>query len=712
MLAWWIAAYAAEPTVLPSELADISFETSAGPEVEGAVADLRKGAFDDAARRLTALAEAGGSAQIRYLEALARYEGGQLRLADDASRAGLALDADDPALLTLRGLVLADLGRGTEALAALDAARRAAGDDPGLVARIELNRALVHLDRGEADAADAALGRARPAAERAGDPALVARIDVDRHQVDSLRGTTGATDPLGRIGELLAAGDLAGAKAAVPPSTADRRTAIRSLLASGTVMRAEGRLDQAQRTLEQAAGLAAAAGLVREQAAATAQLGVVFGASNRPDVARTKLDEAVALVAGTSFRVAERSYRIEAGRAALRAGDLAHARTQLEQARAIPSTDPTTTANLAELRGLVAGEAGDSAAAGAAFAEAAAAHEARGAWMDAARVWCAAVQLHAADPAAVGKVESRALAAFSRARDPLGPAHVGIARGLGLAEAEDLEGAMTTFLAAAGSAEAVGSERGKQIAKIARENAAKTVVDLTDSTAVLAQADKWGVDDLVARNVAYKRGRAAYDVALVDYQAGRYEPAYTGFDTAVRDLSSIGEDGYARIAQRSRAWARFNAYTRADANSGFAVWQQLVEEGTLLQDPELRVRAMGAVALAAAELGRPEAARSLRAAAAEAEAMGLRPLAGQCLAALVEVEPAIPAKVAAARKAMELREGDRTAVYALYSAALAAYEAESYDLAIEVATEAMKKPADLGGSIREVLEAAKQAKGG
>src|SRR5207253_11138421 len=119
---------------------------------------------------------------------------------------------------------------------------------------------------------------------------------------------------------------IAAAKAIVPATTADKRTAIRSLIATGTIARAEGRLDVAQRTLEQAAGLAAAGGLIREQAAATAQLGVVFNASNRPEIARSKLDEAVKLVAGTSFRVAERSYRVEAGRAALRAGDLAHAR--------------------------------------------------------------------------------------------------------------------------------------------------------------------------------------------------------------------------------------------------------------------------------------------------------------------------------------------------------------------------------------------------
>ena len=45
-----------------------------------------------------------------------------------------------------------------------------------------------------------------------------------------------------------------------------------------------------------------------------------------------------------------------------------------------------------------------------------------------------------------------------------------------------------------------------------------------------------------------------------------------------RSLQTLGEVGYARIARRGRAWARFNSYTRADPSSGFPVWQQLVEE--------------------------------------------------------------------------------------------------------------------------------------
>ncbi|MEQ1507305.1 MAG: hypothetical protein ABMB14_34065, partial [Myxococcota bacterium] len=306
----------------------------------------------------------------------------------------------------------------------------------------------------------------------------------------------------------------------------------------------------------------------------------------------------------------------------------------------------------------------------------------------------------------------RALAAFDKAHEPLGAAHAGIARGLGLASRGDLDGAMSAFAGAATAAEVVRTDRGAQIARIAKENAAKVVVDLSDGSVALAEATKWGVDDLVARNTTYRRGRAAYDAALVAYHAGKYDEAYAGFSTAVTDLESIGEGGYARVARRGRAWARFNAYTHAEPANGFPIWQGLVEEGTLLQDPELRVRSMAAVALAAAELGRPEAVKSLRAAESEADAMGLRPLAGQCAASRVEVEPALTDKVTAARRAFALRDGDAQGVYAMYSAALAAYDQGDNPTAIELAGAVLPVAGKIAPSVKEVLDAATAAKGG
>jgi hypothetical protein len=66
----------------------------------------------------------------------------------------------------------------------------------------------------------------------------------------------------------------------------------------------------------------------------------------------------------------------------------------------------------------------------------------------------------------------------------------------------------------------------------------------------------------------------------------------------------------------------------------------------------------------------------------------------------------------AARRAYALRDGDTVGVYAMYSAAVAAYEAQSFPLAAELATEALPRAdAKLAPAIREVLEAANQSSG-
>lgn len=623
-----------------------------------------------------------------------------MHLALEAVDAGLALRPDGD-LRALRGLILADLGQGADALAALDAA--ASGATGALAARVEINRALVRLDQGDPDGAEAALARAEPLA--AGDPGLLARIAADRAVVASLRGGPAGGDALGKIGDQLARGDLAGARASIPAAR-DARSEVQRSLAEGTIARAEGRFADAGRHLNAAAEAAGAHGLVREQAAALAQLGVTFGADNRWDAGAAALDRALDLVAGTSFRVLERSVRVEAARAAAHTGASRRAQDQLAAARALRVTDRAGDGGLAEVEGVVAAFGGDRAAARAAYTRATAAYLARGAYADAARVGTLAVELDAADPSALAAAKQSALDAFAKAGDPLGPVHVGIAQGLGQATAGDLDGALRTFASASAAAEKVGGPRGAALARIARENAARALADLADSETVLAQADQWGLGELVKRAEAYERARGAYDAALAAYEAGRYPEAVTGFDQATRELEALGEAGYARVARRARAWARFNASTRLAPAAAHPVYQQLVEEGVAVQDGELRVRSMGAAALAAVALGRPEVAVSLRAAAREAEAAGLRPLAGQCWAALVEVEPAVADKVSAARRAFALRDADRTGAYALYSAAVAAYDAEDYALAESLAAEVLPHAGELAPSVREVLDAA------
>lgn len=704
LLAW--CAYAAE--VLPASPSEITFETEAAPAVRDALAALSRGAFANAGSQFRALADAGGGARLRYLEAMAWYEAGELALAAEALVLAAPDLPNDPNLLSLRGLVLADQGRGTDALLMLDRAR-AATTDPPTLARIALNQTLVHLDRGALDAAEATLAVARNKAS--GNADLLAQVEASAAHLAALRGQGPPPDPLAQVGERLAKGDVAGAKLLIPTSS-EPRVAIQAAIATGSVARAEGRFADAERLLAKAAGDAAAHGLVRERAAALAQLGVVHGANNRWDVGRAALHQAVETVQGTSFAVLERACRIELARAEAHLGNLDRASRSLLAAGALRAADAASDASAAEVEALVAAKRGDRAAAAAGYERAMNAHEARGAWMDAARVGTSAVELAAsgADFGALDRVRARTLAAFRSAGDPLGPAHVGVAQGLGESTRKDLPAAMKTFSLAAKAAEAVGSERGKAVARIARENAAKTLAELTDDATMADQAKQWGLTELVAKYEAYERARSSYDEALAAYQAGRYEEAAQGFDVSVKALESLGEHAYGAVARRGRAWARFNAATRANAVDGYPIWQSLVEEGAMLGDGELRVRAMGAAALAAHELGRPEALRGLRAAATEAEGMGLRTVAGQCRAALAEAEPALADKVGAARRAFALLDGSAEGVYALYSVAVAAYEAESYALAIELASQALPRADDrLGPAIRQVLDAAKQS---
>jgi len=713
-LLWMVLVVARAQTVLPGSSLEVTFDGDASTEVDGAMTQLRAGEFEDAARRLQALVDAGGGAELWWLLGLARYEAGQLALADDAVRGGLKLAPDAPGLLVLQGLIQADQGRGDLALASLARAEAGAKGDIDLTARLEIDRALVHLDRGEPDLADAALTRADALVANGADPALTAVIALDRAQVAALRGR-GATDALGKVGEALSRGDLATATAAIPAATGDRRSRIRRLLAEGAVARASGRLEQARTTLEAAATQATEAGLVRERAAALAALGVVYTASNRPETARQKLEEALELVSGTSLRVLELSYRVEAGRAALRAGDAAGAAGHLAKAKALlaSTVDSSADAKVAELAGLVAAKKGDEAAATAAYERAMTTYEARGAHADTARVGCAWIELVAGrDDTETRRLVDRTVAAFQAAGDPLGPAHVGNAEGQGRAARHDLEGAMTAFVGAAAAAEAAGSERGRQIAAIARENAARTVAEEVGSEAVLQEASRWGLEELVQRRTRYLEASAAYDEAVKAYDAKQWKEARAGFDAATKELEALGETGRASVARRGRAWSEYNATIGATPAVGFPVWQRLVEEATLLGDAELRARVRGAGALAAADLGRPEAVKSLEAAAAEAEQQGMRALAGQCHAALVKLAPTVDAKVVSARRAFALRGGDAEGQHAVYLAAYAAYQADDYDRAIALCEEvAPAATGKVAAAVNELLAAAHQARG-
>ncbi|MEZ4239642.1 MAG: hypothetical protein R3F59_26510 [Myxococcota bacterium] len=655
LLGWLLAATpAAEPVVTPATSFQITFDGTADDEIRGALDDLRQGAFDRAARRFGALVDAGGGIDLRTLQAVSLYEAGDVRLAESATAEALALAPDHAPLLSLKGLILADLGHGQEALAALNAAAAHAGADADLKARIGLNRALVHLDRGEPAPAQAAVDAARKATT---DPALRARLDDMAAQIAALRGEA-APDALGQVGDALSRGDLAAARAALAADPAtDRRSQLRRTIAEAAIARAEGRYAAAIEALAGAANDAAAHGLLREQAAAEAQLGETHGAANRPELALDALNRAVKRVAGTSLRVAERAYRVEAGRMALRADDPGAAKRQLDAAAAIPSPDPAAAAALAELRGEIAARAGQTTAAAAAFAEAAAAFEARSAHMDAARVWVAAVELQAGtgDAGALAAARDRALAAFTAAGDPLGPAHVAVAEGLGLSRTDQLEAALKAFGRAVDAAEAAHAGRSEQIARVARERrqARGRAVGQRRPARPGRRPGHRGPRQARPHLPRGPQGLRRRPRRLRGRPLRRSRP---GLRRAVQGMDGIGERAYAMVARRGRAWARFNA--AAGCRRRLPVWQGLVEEGTLLGDAELRTRAMVAAALAAAE-ARPPRGHEV----ADGRRRARRPWAWPARRPVPRrpgrILPKLDDKVAAARDAYRLRNDHR-----------------------------------------------------
>lgn len=714
MVWFWLTklAFAGATVTLPATDTEVEFATSAQGEVEAAMSALSAAKFDEAARAFAALADASGSADLRYLEAVSRYEAGDLAQAERAAADGLKRDAKHAPLLALYGLILGDLGRGDEALTTLDRAKTAA-TDPLVQARVVLNRGVIRLDRGEVALAIADFTEAKTAAGKLGAADLVATADEDLALAAAVSGDGAGSDALGVVGSKLRKGDIAGAKAAIPSAPTDRRGKVRVLLASGSVLRAEGRLDDAAATLTKALAAAREGGLIRESAAALAALGVVYGAAGRYELANDRLQEAVSLVAGTSFRANEVGYRVEAGRVAVRLEDLEGARGQLAVARRVAAgvEDPLGTARLAELEGLIADQANDVTAATTAFTKSIDTYERRGEWAEAARVGTELVTSAAGrDEAALKTAITRTEGLFSKSGDVLGPAHAAVAEGLGRSRRGDLDGALTAFSRASTAAEAVGTARGRSVAAIAREDGAQTLKALGHSEDAVAKAQKYGLGDAVKSHEGFAAAQQDYETARAAFDAKKYSTAKTAFERSWKGFEAIGETAYAAQARRGRAWSEFNATVGQPAASAAPVWAKLVEEATVLGEAELRIRAMGAGALDAAELKSPGALASVRAAGDAAEKYGLTPLAGQLYAKRAELETSLDDRLAAARRAWSLRT-DKVGVYAMYSVAVDLYNAERYAEARAIAEEVFPVAGDLGDAVRDVRDASASAGG-
>jgi len=334
MLGWLATAIAGVTVSLPASDAEVELDDSAAAAVEQGMQALSAGRFDDAGRAFRALSEAGADPVAHYLEALAWYEGGRLRNAQTAVDALLAKSPEHGPGLALLGLIQADGGRGDEALSTLQRASAVAGEDRRLTSQITLNRGLVLMDQGSLGQARESFESSASTATEVGDEATLKVARENLATLAALTGTGGqGGDAISTVVARLRAGDLAGARESVPtPPESDRRGAVRALLADALVDRAEGAFDAANVKVRTALGLARQGGLVRETAACLAELGTLYSLSGRFDTSLQLHQEAVGLVAGTSFRLREVAYRVEAGRVAVRLGDLRQARNQLDAA--------------------------------------------------------------------------------------------------------------------------------------------------------------------------------------------------------------------------------------------------------------------------------------------------------------------------------------------------------------------------------------------
>jgi tetratricopeptide (TPR) repeat protein len=714
LLAWLLAgaSLAQVPMIVEAGTPEISDDVRA--EADEALAALDRGEYPDAARRLQALAEAGTSAELWRVTAVAWFEAGQLDRADAAVTSGLAIRKDLGGLLVLLGAIRTEQGRADEALKALDAALAAPDADAEIRAAARYDRGLTLLERGDLTAARTELDQAVTLAGQAGDAKTSAAAAEQLGRIDGMSGPTATADAMGAISDALARGDLVAARAAIPRvPESDRRGRIRALIGEAAVDRAEGRFDAAIPLLAQAIANAREGGLIREHAAALAELGTAYAAAGQYDLARPQLDGAVKLVAGTSFRLFEASYRASAGTIDARVGDLAAAKDQLAKGRAAlgATADVGTRARLDELAGMIASAGGDLTAAKSSFEAAKASFEQLHAWEDAARVCTSEVELFVGrDEAAAADAKKAAKQEFARSGNPVGDAWIALSEAVGRSRSGDADGTMAALADAKAAAKAAGGDRGARFAAIAEENARHLLAGAAADPAARARAANLGFDDIVSSYTTYGDATSAFQAGTSAYDAHNYALAAERFDHAFTLYQQLGETSRAGTARRNRALARFNdAIGSHDPATQLETWNFTAAEAKAFGDPDLEVRSLAAAAQAAADLAHPDAKARLLECATRAQAIGMISMAAACDARRAEVETDVPASVAAAEEAWALSGGDANARYAVYVAAVKAYQAENYPLAYSLAHRVDDHPEwKLHAAVLEVRDAAKQ----
>jgi tetratricopeptide (TPR) repeat protein len=673
-------AFAGEPVVLPGSAESVVFEDDVAGEVRAALADLEAGKLEEAARELGALADAGGGPVLRFLEALALYEAGEVRPAEVAVIEVLQADPAFGAAANLHGLLLADLGRGDEAMASLDRALSTAraDDDEPLMVRALVNIGVVHEDRGALESAGRVWKEALAVAKAA---AMHTEVGAIQQRLESLkRGRQ--SDVVGAVSDKLRRGDRSGAKSlAAAADGATRRQRIRKAIAAAAIARADGALDVAGARLADALREAEGAALLREAEAARLELARVWMLSGRLDDAAAALDTGIGKLERTSLSVRLADVRLLRGRVAARMSDLPRARAELSAVQTLTASlgHPDLASQVDELAGSVALAAGDEAGAASAWGRAAAAHEVSGHWMDAARLHAERTRALAASGASADEAVAAAEAAFARAAEPLGPAHIRISRALGLVDAEQLDAALADFVAAAELARSVGGSRGEAVAAVAEANAAEALVVLGHDRDALGG----GEQDLVARHGSFMDARQAYEAGRSAFDDRRYAAAASSFEQALASFDRLGEAEPAKRTRLALGWALWNQASSSAPETARPLFERARELGEASGDADLVRRSKVGGAVAAGRLQRPDAVlrlkQAIRAVSGEPE------LEARCHAALAELTSlSLGQRADAARAALGLDASPGT-MYAVEAVVVAAIRAGEYALARDLA---------------------------
>jgi hypothetical protein len=136
--------------------------------------------------------------------------------------------------------------------------------------------------------------------------------------------------------------------------------------------------------------------------------------------------------------------------------------------------------------------------------------------------------------------------------------------------------------------------------------------------------------------------------------------------------------------------------------------EALVAEAVALEESELEVRARVGAAIGAGRAGRADADQRLLDAAQAAESAGLTELAGQCWSERADLSLELAERARSARAAFGLRP-DQVGIYAMYSVAVDAHNAESFALSAALCEEIMSVAGDLTDPVRAVLESARSS---